>query len=152
TKANPIATSAAAMARIKRKTICPSACCHRAPATTNASPAAFSITSSDMSTRIRLRRTRRPVTPSEKRIPAKSSPSLMEISSMLILHSLRSTNSQVVGAHQACEQQHRRQLHTDEVRPEQYNANLFGCHDPRFELRAAASHNQVRHFAKQDAC
>src|SRR5215831_8826305 len=141
------------MARIKRKTICPSACCQRAPATTNASPAAFSITSSDMSTRIRLRRTRRPVSPSEKRIPARSSPSLIGISSMLILHSsLRSTNSQVVGANQPCEQQHRRQLDTNEVRSEQHNANLFGCHDPRFELRAAASHNQVRHFAKQDAC
>src|SRR5580692_11376188 len=101
---------------INRNTTCPSACCHREPATTNASPAALSITSSDIRTKSKLRRTSRLVSPSENKIPASISPSLMGICVMLHLrfHSLQ--EAYVIGAHHARQQQHGRKFHSNHVR------------------------------------
>src|SRR5580692_1196745 len=84
---------------MNRNTTCPSACCHREPATTNASPAAFSITSRDIRTKSKLRRTSRLVSPSENKIPASISPSLMGICVMLNLRFHSFQDAQVVGAH-----------------------------------------------------
>jgi len=65
------------------------------------------------------------------------------------LRSLRNAKSQVVGAHQAREQQHGRQLYADQIRSEQNDADLFGCDHPRFQLRASATRQQVGDFTQQ---
>src|SRR5262245_28167502 len=74
TSANPIATSAAAILRMKRYITCPSACAHLAPAATKASPVAFNIISSDINMKTMLRRTSTPISPSAKSIPANNNP------------------------------------------------------------------------------
>src|ERR1043165_127144 len=60
---------------MNRNKICPSGCDHRAPATMNARPAALSITSIDIKTKMMFRRTRTPVVPSAKRMLASMNPS-----------------------------------------------------------------------------
>src|SRR5665647_3590154 len=72
--ARPTATSAAAMARTKRNMTWPSGRPHRAPATTKARPAAFSMISMQASTTMRLRRVSRPTKPIMKRMAARMRP------------------------------------------------------------------------------
>src|SRR5665647_2929585 len=72
--ASPTATSAAAMARTKRNMTWPSGRPQRAPATTNARPAALSMISMQASTTMRLRRTSRPAKPMPKSTAASRSP------------------------------------------------------------------------------
>src|SRR6266511_4277618 len=74
TSANPIATSAAAILRIKRYITCPSACAHLAPAVTKANPVAFNIISSDINMKTMLRRTSTPISPNAKSVPANNNP------------------------------------------------------------------------------
>ena len=62
--ASPTDTSEAAMARIKRNITWPSGCPHRLPAATNASPAAFNITSIEIRIKIRFFRVSTPINPS----------------------------------------------------------------------------------------
>src|SRR5580693_3511373 len=103
---------------MNRNTTWPSARCHREPATTNASPAALSITSRDIRTKSKLRRTSRLVSPSENKIPASISPSLMGICVMLNLRCHSFQEAQVISAHHAREQQHGGKFHSYHVRTE----------------------------------
>src|ERR1700722_1725113 len=110
---------------MNRNTTCPSACCHLEPATTNASPAALSITSKDIRTKSKLRRTSRLVSPSENKIPASISPSLIGICVMLNLRTRDFQKAQVVGTNHAREQQHGRKFHPNHVRTEQNHSHFL---------------------------
>src|SRR5262249_22439719 len=72
--ASPTATSEAAVARRKKNITCPSAWPQRAPATTRASPAAFSMISIEIRTKTTSRRASTPTRPIRKRTPASRSP------------------------------------------------------------------------------
>src|SRR5215469_1373004 len=126
--ARPTETSAAAIARMNRNITCPSACCHRAPATTHPRPAALSITSNDIRTKTELRRTSRPVSPSENKIPASSSPSLMGICVMLNLPFFDVAVAQVIRANQSRQQEHGSKFDTNQVRSKQCDPDLLGFH------------------------
>src|SRR5262245_5218385 len=82
--ANPIATSAAAILRIKRYLTCPSACAHLAPAVTKANPVAFNIISSDINMKTMLRRASTPISPNAKSAPANNNPYSIGIEAIMI--------------------------------------------------------------------
>src|SRR5580692_10657733 len=124
---------------MNRNTTCPSACCHREPATTNASPAALSITSKDIRTKSKLRRTSRLISPSENKIPASISPSLIGICVMLNLRYQDFHETQMVGANHAREQQHRGEFHSDHIRTEQEHPHLLWSDSNASCIRSAAS-------------
>src|SRR5919108_6235439 len=131
--ARPTATSAAAMARMNMNMTCPSACCHREPATIKASPAAFNMISTDISMKITLRRANRPINPSANRTLARNSPCSIGIIAMALLHrpgTLALPTTQVIGPNQAGQQQHGGQLDTDEVRPVEGDTHLSRLDDP----------------------
>src|SRR5919108_5065464 len=126
--ASPTATSAAAMARMNMNMTWPSACCHREPATIKASPAAFNMISTDISMKITLRRTNRPINPSANRTLARNSPCSIGIIAMALLHrpgTLALPTTQVIGPNQAGQQQHGGQLDADKVRPVEGDTHLL---------------------------
>src|SRR5439155_4808132 len=101
---------------MKMNITCPSAWPWLAPATTNARPAAFTMTSSDIRINSRLRRTSSPITPSANKIPARVRPCDIGMDAMsfsLQFHAV--FPAEVVCPHQSCEQEHRGQLDRDEV-------------------------------------
>src|SRR5580698_4317174 len=134
---------------MNRNTTCPSACCHREPATTNASPAALSMTSKDIRTKSKLRRTSRLVNPSENKIPASISPSLIGICVMLNLRLHNFQEAQMAGPHHAREQQHGRKLHPDHVRTEESDPHFLWPDNEGTCIRNAAF-EQIHNFSKQD--
>src|SRR5580692_3431238 len=134
---------------INRNTTCPSACCHREPATTNASPAALSITSNDIRTKSKLRRTSRLVSPSENKIPASISPSLIGICVMLSLRCHNFQEAQVICAYHAREQQHRGEFHPYHVRAEQNHPHFLWSDSNGACIRRAAF-QQINDLGKQD--
>src|SRR5574340_1267130 len=138
TSASPTETSAAAIARMNRNITCPSGWYQREPAATKASPAAFSITSMDISTNTRFRRTSSPASPSENRIPDSISPSLSGIDGIFSLRSGGSAPAQVIRAHQSRGEQHGSEFDSDQVRPVQRRAYFpRSDHGARAALRAA---------------
>src|SRR5262249_10633156 len=94
TSANPIATSAAAILRMKRYITCPSACAHLAPAVTKANPVAFNMISSDINMKTMLRRTSTPISPNAKSVPANNNPYSIGIEAIIRRGGDRGTRGQ----------------------------------------------------------
>ena len=55
----------------------------------------------------------------------------------------------MVGAHEAAEEEHRGQFHSEQVRAEQGGTHLLGSHSATDDRRPAASRQQVGEFADQ---
>src|SRR5215510_9158103 len=98
TSANPIATSAAAILRMKRYITCPSACAHLAPAVTKANPVAFNIISSDINMKTMLRLASTPISPNAKSVPANNNPYSIGIEAITIPPCGRERRSEGAGA------------------------------------------------------
>src|SRR5690349_22705796 len=99
---------------MKRNMTCPSASPHRAPATTNASPAAFSMTSSDIRMNIRFRRDNTPISPRLKSTAATLNPEASGMSTIMELAgAVHLAPTEVVRANERGEQQHRRDLNAE---------------------------------------
>src|SRR5579864_9641220 len=132
-------------------TTCPSGCAQREPATTNARPAAFSMTSSDIRMNSRLRRTSSPMVPSANKIPARIRPCVNGIDVMsLCLRFATKLVTQVVGAHQAAEQKHGCEFNSDQVRPIQREPDLLRVdHAGHCGARHPACENEDE-FGRQD--
>src|SRR5579872_3163875 len=142
-RASPTDTSAAATARMNTKTICPSGCPQREPATTNASPAAFSITSIDISVKTTLRLTSSPTSPSANKIAASSSPCPIGIIPFLL-------HSQMIGPHKSPQQKKGSKLHSDHIWPKQSDPEMFRLDHRNLHGRRWALRHQVRNFRNQD--
>src|SRR5581483_7907711 len=102
--------------------IWPSGCAQRLPAETKATAAAFIMISIDISTNRTLRRTRRPTKPSANSTVASSSPCSIGTRCALVMA------PQVIGGDQRAEQQHRGELHRQQIRAVQRGADARGAH------------------------
>src|ERR1700757_3139002 len=100
--------------------------------------------------KIKLRRTSKPVSPSENKIPASSSPSLMGISAMLNLRFFGFAEAQMIRAHQAREQKHGGKLHANQVRTEQDYRNFLRFQGASAQARGATPH-QIKDLYNKDA-
>src|SRR5580692_2934216 len=121
----------------------------------NANPAALSITSNDIRMKSKLRRTSRLVSPSENKIPASISPSLMGICVMLNLRCHSFQEAQVISAHHAREQQHGGKFHAYHVGTEQNHPHFLwsdsGWSDRDGARIRSGPFQQIHNLGKQNA-
>src|SRR5208283_866945 len=118
-----------------------------------ASPAELSMTSRDIRTKSKLRRTSRPVRPSENKIPASISPSLMGITVILSLRFFSFSvfaKAQVICTHQPRQQEHGGQLHANHVRTEQADPDLLRSCGFRTQTSGCGA-RQTHDFDHEDA-
>src|SRR5580704_3664985 len=108
------------------------------------------MTSSDIRTKIKLRRTSRPISPSENKVPASISPSLMGICVMLNLRILGFAVAEVISADQAGQQEHGTEFHSNHIGSEQRYRHFLRSRCARAQARGAAS-RQIDNFYQQDA-
>src|SRR5579885_3653103 len=145
--ASPTETSAAARVRTRMNMICPSGCDQRAPAAMKASPAAFSMTSMDMSVKMRLRRASTPTRPRTKRMIARRKAWLRgtpAISPLLM------AAAEVIGGDEAGEQQHGGQLHRQEIGAVEGDPDLLGGDHPPGRRAGAARCQGIAELGRQD--
>src|SRR5271156_1655792 len=107
------------------------------------------MTSRDIRTKIKLRRTSRLVSPSENKIPASSSPSLIGICVMLNLRFFNFAVAEVIGANHPRQQEHGGNFHANQIRTKEDHPNLLRIHRASARAGCADSH-QVNDLRNKD--